>query len=688
MRRSLLHILPVLLVIGLLLSMFGCAAGSGKPSDATTKRPVIHIGEKTTTTEGEGITTTTLPAEITGTTTVGQQTGGKTMIFDKNNRLQPVILLPYGADANESFAAEELQYFVQQATGHKPTVTTEGSATFSGLQAKNAAFISVGHTSLAVNAGAVPTYAAVKENGFKLSADSRHLYVCGADSIGTRNGVYELLHILVGYECYASDEIAVKAPGALSLESVKTAIQSGQTSAGGIYVPSFNWREANAGEFFHAATAGSAAHTTAEGTKAIYRFRFNRTEEIYFFGHNTHNTFTVLDPADYGWNDKTGTWSSTAHRTWYSHKSDGTTVTTRYSTTRIEPSQLCYSNQQMKETYIQRLLQRFDAAGTVPSCFLLGMEDNVEWCQCDACSKSTPSLLALRFANDVALAIDDWCRKKDRDPIKTVLFAYYATETPPAKSAVNFSLSKNLSVMYAPIRSNFYTPLTSNDTAQIKRWTEIVGDGAHAWLYSLYTKTGLMLFDSFGSMRKNYQSLKALGFDGLLDQTDHYQPVQVAFGAFKTYVMSKLQWDLDFVDPTNKTAWDRVTADFFDAYYGSASGTMQEIFRKLRGKYQSLGSSIGVIWTDMNDSRYWTQAELQEYVDLLNKAYGQVSDTQTRERIMRESLGFRAILLSHKTYRPATMTWNGAADTKESWRAECKRLGVTYYSEGVTVDKW
>ena len=688
MRRSLLHILPVLLVIGLLLSTFGCAAGSGKPSDATTKRPVIHIGEKTTTTEGEGIATTTLPAEITGTTTVGQQTGGKTMIFDKNNRLQPVILLPYGADANESFAAEELQYFVQQATGHKPTVTTEGSAVFSGLQAKNAAFISVGHTSLAVNAGAVPTYAAVKENGFKLSADSRHLYVCGADSIGTRNGVYELLHILVGYECYASDEIAVKAPGALSLESVKTAIQSGQTSAGGIYVPSFNWREANAGEFFHAATAGSAAHTTEEGTKAIYRFRFNRTEEIYFFGHNTHNTFTVLDPADYGWNDKTGTWSSTAHRTWFSHKSDGTTVTTRYSTTRIEPSQLCYSNQQMKETYIQRLLQRFDAAGTVPSCFLLGMEDNVEWCQCDACSKSTPSLLALRFANDVALAIDDWCRKKDRDPIKTVFFAYYATETPPAKSAVNFSLSPNLSVMYAPIRSNFYTPLTSNDTAQIKRWTAIVGDGAHAWLYSLYTKTGLMLFDSFGSMRKNYQSLKALGFDGLLDQTDHYQPVQVAFGAFKTYVMSKLQWDLDFVDPSNKTAWDRVTADFFDAYYGSASGTMQEIFRKLRSKYQSLGSSIGVIWTDMNDSRYWTQAELQEYMDLLNKAYGQVSDTQTRERIMRESLGFRAILLSHKTYRPATMTWNGAADTKESWRAECKRLGVTYYSEGVTVDKW
>lgn len=651
-----------------------------------------------------------------------------------DNTSEYQILRATDADENELWAATEIQAFVAEATGVTlPIVTLVDTD-------PTVKYISVGETDLAVSGGYVPAYADVLENGFKLATDGKHIYVSGADSVGTRNGAYELLEKLVDYDCYgfagtysykmdengdyvldannnriivyndtegltyeqAEDLSEYIVPVTTYAMSALTADLADDGKTDGLYVPSFNWREANYGEFHH----------TPHGVTLANRMRFNMATDMYVYGLDYHNSFDIVPVDTY----------YAAHPDWYSHDTSGNTI---YDAS-DNIGQLCYSNAEMKAQYIATVLE--DLESSDKPVLMLGMEDHVDgWCACADCQATistygAASATIALFMNDVTGAVTEWCEQNSRNPMKVLFFAYYEAESAPT---VDIALHENLGVMFAPITANFYVPMnntayhstfTANADAynSMERWAELMTGDAnmHAWFYSLYSAYSLNSFDTFGNMytdatdtfctmQENYRWLASLGTNSVLDQTEHWQPATGGFARLKAYVMSKLQWD---VNADVKALVEK----FMTHYYGAGASEMQAVFEAAQA-YSWERFADG--WTDNSDRspgeigccvcathlfgnsyEFWGNPSntVSKYLAGINSAYtAAAGDPLAQYRIRLDSINYRYYLL-RCTSVSTTMAWNTSADTKASFIEEAEALGIDRYAEAFTFeyDPW
>ena len=656
-------------------------------------------------------------------------------VFADNTSEYQILRSP-NADENEVWAATEIQTFVAEATGVTLPIVTLAA------DDPTVKYISVGETDLAASGGYVPAYADVLENGFKMATDGKHIYVSGADSVGTRNGAYELLEKLVDYDCYGfagtysykmddygdyvlddnnnriimyygvdgveattfeeAEELSEYiVPVATYAMSALTADLADDGKTDGLYVPSFNWREANYGEFHH----------TPHGVTLAHRMRFNMATDMYVYGLDYHNSFDIMPVDTY----------YAAHPDWYSHDTSGNTI--------YEPNgavgQLCYSNAAMKAQYIANLLE--DLESIDKPVLMLGMEDHVDgWCACADCQATisaygAASATIALFMNDVTAAVTEWCEQNGRNPMKVLFFAYYEAESAPT---VDIALHENLGVMFAPIKANFYVPMnntayhstfTANADAynSMERWAELMTGDAnmHAWFYSLYSTYSLNSFDTFGNlytdaadtfctMQENYRWLQSLGTNSVLDQTEHWQSATSGFARLKAYVMSKLQWDVnaDVKALVNK---------FMTHYYGAGASEMQAVFEAAQAysweRYDGGwldGSKIapGKITCNVSASsiwatKFWDEDTLTGYIGRINAAYtAAAGNSLAQYRIRLDSLNYRYYLL--RCYNHSNnlfgynvkMAWNTAYDTRTSYIEEAERFGIDHYSEAYTFE--
>ena len=179
-----------------------------------------------------------------------------------------VILTSNAPTANETFAAEELQLFIYEASGAKLDIQKEG-------EAQVEKYLSVGATEAAKQANVTPIYDELRNNGFLIQTVEDDCYLLGYSDIGTRNAIYEFLYQCFDYECYAADEICMVETKDLKLPDFTMSM-----------TPSFEWREATGGATIYDAVTS-------------YRMRFNQNEEIFVTGHLTHNSMTIVNPLVY-----------------------------------------------------------------------------------------------------------------------------------------------------------------------------------------------------------------------------------------------------------------------------------------------------------------------------------------------------------------------------------------------------
>lgn len=575
--------------------------------------------------------------------------------FIKGSASNYQIVLPDAATENEQWAASEIQFFTEEATGIKLPIVTEAKAA-------DVPSIYVGETKAAAAAGVIPAYEQVKNNGFVMKTVGDDCYLCGYRDLGTRNAAYEFLDYCFAYEYYARGEYYVKATTDLKLPLLDETV-----------LPDFDWRKPPAGEVvFH--------------TDNAYRLRLNLTWEEQVLGTNNHNSFTILDPAVY----------YKTHPDWYSSVMDANGL----------PAQLCYSNADMYNEFIKNLIDVIK--DTQVPVMLLGMQDNVLWCECEKCTASeekygTHAAEVIKFLNKAQTDVNAWFKanRPNIEPVKLIAFAYYETVEPPVTydevtdtyKPIDESMvvHEDAGIMYAPILASYAVPFTdpvnTSVLRQLRGWAALT-DNIYAWVYQLLTRNGLVFMDSVDIKVQNYRLLLENNVVSVMDQGSSYQEnANAGWERLKTYLSAKLMWDSEL----NMQA---LIDDWFDHYFDEAADTMQGLFEEqrvwMRHLYNDLGAS-GSIGEDLAKSTYWTVPQLEGYLKQIDQAYADILPlketdperyTQLYDRITLESLQFRYLMIC---VYPSEFTKAELLAAKQAFRMDFERLGLISHAENTEV---
>ncbi|MBR5528913.1 MAG: DUF4838 domain-containing protein [Oscillospiraceae bacterium] len=597
-----------------------------------------------------------------------QKTALSSVDFLKDGKSDYVIVIPDEADEYETVGAEDLQLFVEKASGAKLEIVAEKDAP------KDGKCIYIGAVKAADEAGIMPTYETTKQNGYQIKLVGDDCYLRGYTSMGSRNAVYEFLDEVVDYEIYAWDEIYVA--------DVKTAKMPAFDK---VYQLVFDWRNANYGD-----------QIRIKGVSA--RMQLIGGEEVFVTGNVNHNSFTIVDPYVYDF-------TSDKYKDWYSPETESVAGKTY-------PVQLCYSNEEMMEQYIKNLI---DMVKDAPQpAMMIGQQDNHGWCTCDECAAlkekyGTNGAVMVQFTNKVQAALDAWFaeNKPGVQPTRLVMFAYNATVEAPAKFNESkgkwepidetVKLNDNSSVMIAPAGHTFDKAIVDTDLKDpyslqgtIAGWASVT-KYPFVWMYTLYFTGdgGMLMADTIEIVKKNYQYLRDIGTLYLIDQSEHYANNYSAWGHVKGYVGLKMS-----ANPELHVG--ELLDDFFVNYYGPASDIMQALFNEQREYMTYLMKqdplSTAKIGSQPQTTDYWKYNQLQHYLGQINQAFEAIKPlaktdperyTKLYDRILTESVQYRYLTLQlyYMEYEDQVLLQNERIALKN----DCERLGITRASEQISM---
>lgn len=561
-----------------------------------------------------------------------REIGNTAYPFVENGTTVYEIVCPAQPAAEEEAAVSELNFFFSAATGTVMPVRSDADVDF---DAASSQYIVVGETRFTEENMPVD-YDEVRTSGYRIETVGKSVFISGATPGGTVNGVYDFLSETVGYRFYAADELRV------DLVQNRMLPDFSVTEA-----PDFEYRESNYGEVLN-------------DSSLLRRMRMNKTADMYLFGHNCHNSFTVLPPqriaGDLPWTeevesetDSSDDW--TPDSDWYNQ----------------EGNQLCYSNESMIAQYIENLKGFIrcsndgDLQGNIKRVMLCGMEDNHGWCSCDDClavknKYGSNSAVMILFINRVSAEINEWIRAEvdaEAQPMRFIFFAYYATEEAPTQNigsgAGELAFAPNTGIMYAAASMDFMKTFHESEGNRkyyenLERWSALT-DIIHFWAYPLYAWQYLVPHNPFGAMQSIYADLLNHGTVSLLDQTKYSQPVSSGFARLHMFLERELQWNVN----QNVGA---LIDEFFVNYFRDAAEDMRNYFEELRAWYNHLQQTddtftgqwgfIGVGGTAIESAgRYFPQSVLERWLEFTAAARESVSSYRQTDPELYEKLVYR-----------------------------------------------
>lgn len=432
------------------------------------------------------------------------------------------ILIPENASSQLQFAANDLQFFFQEATGVRLEITT----TVDHVQGK---YLSIGNTAIKTAAGVTTGYDELNRAGYKVVTYGDAIVMAGYSDKSSTYAVYGFLGKQFGLEIYGEDVYEIRKVTDAKLVDLNWAdIPDIAFRCGGI---SYSW------------------YGTME---YMSRLRWDVMSEEW--GLVTHTYFSILPPAKY----------LADHPDWYDDADS--------------PLEICKTNEEMKAQFIENLKQ---IILDTPDCtyYMLGQEDGGPFCPCDGCNavrtqyNGSNSALMVLFTNDVVRKINAWAAQTIPDrKLEFVTFAYTTTEVPPVEydsaTQTYYPINKddalrteaNLGVQIAPIGTPISVPyLEGAARATFEGWSA-VSDKLYLWAYSAPFSNYMVPFDGFGAFKQNYMDYVEMGVDYVFEQgfISSWVP---NWHELRGYVCSKLMWDTSLDT-------DTLVQNFMRNYYG------------------------------------------------------------------------------------------------------------------------
>lgn len=453
------------------------------------------------------------------------------------------IVIAENADKNETFAAEELQYFMELATGCKLEIIRDANLAFSD----ESKFLSIGQNRLFAQAGLTADNALLARSGYQVKTVGQSVFMYGSNwlynNFGVVYSVYGYLEQQIGLKIYTQDHFTYDSTYLLRLKQCDVTEK-----------PDFDWRRYG---------------VKAVGDSEMYclRMRLSPNTEV-VSGTTGHSHFEYLPIEKY----------QSDHPDWYTE--DG--------------AQLCLSADAtgMFDEFIENVKQKLidDPRATIVH---LGLRDiNNSTCKCERCQKkmekygTTQSGLNIMFVNAVSSAVSAWLEKEYPGRVVSYRTLAYFEHT---EAPVNYDRetdtftphhemtipNENVQIMIAPIgMSDYSVPMTdevNNHIYSTLRGWAAVSDNISFWNYGQNFRGYMINFNNFGSLKANLTTMLEYGTTGFYEQCALGSNT-AGFQELRVWLTAQLAWNVD-------QDYETLVKEFIDTYYGPAAPQIFEYFR-------------------------------------------------------------------------------------------------------------
>lgn len=350
-------------------------------------------------------------------------------------------------------------------------------------------------------------------------------------------------------------------------------------------------------------------------------------------------------------------------------------------------------------------------------------EDTATVCDCTACTKdyalydrtqhTANYATYIRFINEVARKIKSWnaevCPERN---IIIFLWDYGKVKYAPVKLdekmkpvtdengnylpySDDLILEDNVAVYFCAFTmANFVgidNQFNAADLDALKRIQAIMKNPLmYFWIYTTCFADYLMPYDSIETKQEYYKFIKDQGAIGIFDQAQFDNNSAADFGALKSYVSSKLMWNV------NEDV-DYLIKDFFANYYQDAGEIMNELYDEYRSYFDYLIDEKGMVggiasMTGYKNQEIWPYSRLKRFQSYIEKAYDAIAKYRysnfelyetLRIRILKESLTFRYLELSLYPEFYDTETLN---KLQTQLRKDCVAAGLTNAAENTSIE--
>lgn len=567
----------------------------------------------------------------------------------KDGKTEYTIVVPFGANDYETYAAEELELYFENASGTDIKIIKDSDAT-NDTQKK---YLAVGHTTLLENSNVDIQKEELGDEGYKIVRKNNTVLMSGYGEYGTLFSVYEFLHHAFGFEPYAIDEIYYDIGLNFKLPDFNiTDVPASATRAGMWY---YNWNDA----------AWAAKTRTYRGIE--YKM-FNQRAWYYF----PHAHFKILPLQT--WYDQ--------HPDWYAESK----------------TQLCLSSQGAYDQFLinlKALIKNSPDLVYIP----LGGEDSPETCKCDGCvadiAKYGVAGQTVRWINRMVADVLPWMEEEgmgDRE-LYFPMLAYYATEEPPAVKEGNTFvpidetcvLNDRSPIIFAPIAMNRAYSIMDKENnllyaEHLEGWLECAKDV----IFYLYCDSSYIAFEWYDALHGMVENFKLAGeLNSIYTLVDNEPMLKQAraFQALESYVFCKLMWD-----PYENV--NVLTDEFIKHYYREGAEYVSQYYYLMKTYYRSYADSYNEknpnkqISTISPDVSSYNRVFLEQLLSLLDKAHEAIDNADYTEaekeiyhqRITLESFTQRFILLDNFVAEYSKETYLKMVDEFE---ADCNFCGIT-----------
>jgi len=455
---------------------------------------------------------------------------GGTLPLVKDGRPLGAIVLPREPSQGESFAAEELQRYVEKATGAKLAIVQEPA---------DKPGVYIGATKLAASLG-LPK-GELKTDGFNAVASEGKLVVVGRNDLATRYGVYTLLHEAVGVRWFMPTELFEQVPKRRDVVARPSRWRT---------VPAFDPRT------FYAVWSKQFSYTGARDPQFgcdLWATR-NRlsVDKRGRPGDFSHNLYRIVVPSRY----------AKTYPEYFPIREDGRRYLPRDD--RDQSWQPCFSQDGVVRLCVEAARKAFDADPN-RLFFSLGINDGWGCCCCPACRKLDAPRRKFRrrvvhsgsyftFVNRVAREV-----AKTHPGRRLGCIAYNETELPPS-----FPLEPNVWVWNTQDTSQHHDRrYRDGDREMLRGWREV---SPNVCKYDYYGLTWVLprYFP-----REIEADLRWCAKAGVRGHFVEDCPVWPTMGPM-VYIAAQQHWD-----PSQD--WRRLQRDFCRGLFGRSARAMERL---------------------------------------------------------------------------------------------------------------
>lgn len=582
--------------------------------------------------------------------------------FIVNGQTDYQIVIPANAsDEETSVAAEELQYFLGEATGAEIQIVKDTGLTYDASKK----YISVGDTALVSAAGITVDKTILTRSGFRIVSKGNSVFLIGGGDYGTLYSAYEFLTQEIGLEVYTSDTIYFNKTASLKLHEYDVTD-----------VPDIEYVLTPLGtQYFNAAVRR--------------RMRFNHEREVWMGPQNVswHNTLNYLPASDY----------KGAHPDWYGTNGD-----------------LCFyanGNEAEYELFFEAFMNSFiSVLEKNPDIdnITITQQDWNSWCECALCKADlekydTNAATMVKFCNKVSDTLKVYFEENNIDrKVNICFFAYQKTTAAPVTKTADGKYvpidndvicRDNVYCFYAPITAEFLygfdQPENSYYLETMDKWCAITSH-MYLWIYAVNFYDSFKPYGTITSMQDTYIVAKAHNVSYLYDQCWWNQDNAGDWMNLRSYLTSKLRWNV-------KADVQELVENFMDNHYQAASEAMQKAFTLYTTWFEHLKNDVQVGGSYLDAKLYEAKNFPKGFVDgmlkCFDEAYKAIEPVKDTDPILYEALQKR-ICLETFPYRYLNITYYNTYYTdaellelKLSFKEDAQFVELTNSTESKSIDQ-